>query len=127
MTATARVDLRKMTPGQRAVHNRQQMERKIVFKVIEDLTKEGYYMRVFDGEEFAGPRSTDHREIKKHLFSTDEDTLCVYRGPTEPQFGFVSFVYGNNGHDVIHDYAVLLEEDLGAAQALADRLAKESM
>lgn len=114
------------TPEQKAIHERMMIERRIVFKVVEDLVAEGYYLIVHDGEQYATTRSKDHRVIKAGLFHTDDEAIEVYRdnGLLSHSFGFVHFVYGNDGHDVIHDHAVILEDDLKAAFDLAEKIAE---
>jgi hypothetical protein len=57
---------------------------------------------------------------------TDDDRLFVYKvdGPKGRRdwFGWVFFVYGNDGYDVISDYTTNLESSLTATNKLAESL-----
>lgn len=69
------------------------------------------------------------------MFTTDEDYLFVY-DPKQPdeddaedgradanKIGWIWFIYGNDGHDVVSDYTTNLEKVLQGATALAEELA----
>jgi hypothetical protein len=112
-----------LTPEELVVHNRQVIERRIVFKVITDLVEEGFVLRVHDGEDWATEKSTDVKYLKAAMFATDEEDLYVYL-PDGTYRGVVNFVYGNDGHDVIADNSTSLEADLAAVTAMADRIAE---
>jgi hypothetical protein len=58
------------------------------------------------------------------MFTVDEEKLLVRKTANSRTFdGWVFFVYGNNGPDVINDYTTNLEPALVKTNALADRLA----
>lgn len=105
-----------MTPKQR-----REIEKKIIAKAIDDILAANFTITVHDGEEKVLIRSTKREKILSHMFSTDMETLLVIRGGE--QFGWLQLVYGNDGHDVIHDYTTNLEALLAGASQLADELA----
>lgn len=84
-------------------------EKKIAEFCIKALIKAGYSMKVFDGEEVVTGKLKAPIKTLNAMFSTDEDILMVFKDDEPEQFGFVSFIYGNDGFDVIHDYSTNLE------------------
>jgi hypothetical protein len=55
------------------------------------------------------------------MFSTDDEVLFLYNNINAPAaFGWVKFIYGNTGPDVINDYTTNLEPLMKKPQALAD-------
>lgn len=108
------------------VEKRQRVERRIAREAIKGLLAEGYKISVFDGEETVLTKSVDPAAIEKAMFSTDEDQFHVERdGGDKPETGWVLFVYGNDGWDVIADNTVNLEPALKGATELADKIADE--
>ena len=112
------------------VNLRQKIERNIVEQVVRSAIEAGYELSVDDGEEITLKRSRDRAAVMKAMFTADEDTLWVHRpednDPTDDGhwrhgFGWVYFVYGNDGHDVICDHTTNLEDLLKRASALADK------
>lgn len=106
---------------------RRQVERDIATRTIRALLDAGYVLSVHDGEE-EYPMSTDPAQILRDMMQTDEDYLLVYpplvqdrRGRADA--GWVRFVYGNSGYDVISDYTTNLEAILQPVNAYADTLA----
>lgn len=97
---------------------RQELERRIARAIIQDALKLGYNIDVNDGEETTLRASTDVKAILRAMFTTDEDWLILHRGEKR---GWVRFVYGNDGWDVVNDYAVNLEEIMPRANKLAER------
>ena len=96
------------------IAKRQEMERQIVRKVIDDTLATGRYtLSVFDGEEETVKDSGDAERIFEAMFSTDEDRLLFLKGGK--QVGWVCFIYGNDGWDVIADYTGNLEMVLDGA------------
>ena len=53
------------------------------------------------------------------MFAADEDYLLVHKDGR--QIGWVYFVYGNDGWDVVSDYTVNLEDLMKGANELADK------
>ncbi|ACC55542.1 MULTISPECIES: hypothetical protein [Gammaproteobacteria] len=107
------------------VETRQRIERQIARKAAKDLIAAGYKVAVFDGEEIALEASTDVRAIMAAMFSTDEDYLFAMTPGEDGKMkraGWVRFIYGNMGFDVINDYTTNLEGALAETNALADQL-----
>ena len=105
------------------VETRQKIERQIARRAAKDLIAAGYKVAVFDGEEIALEASTDVRAIIAAMFSTDEDYLFAMTPGEDGKLkraGWVRFIYGNTGFDVINDYTTNLETVLAGTNALAD-------
>jgi hypothetical protein len=102
------------------VEQRQAVERKIVVQAITDLLKAGFAITVNDGEDDVVEDSLDHNEVLDAMFSTDEDYLIVRKSPYVGSYGWVRFIYGNDGPDVINDYTTKLEEVLADTLALVE-------
>jgi hypothetical protein len=98
---------------------RQEVERKIASKVITDALAAGYALTIDNGgdnEEFSP--TTDKDKILSEMFATDDEKLIFYKDGK--CVGFVYFVYGNDGPDVVNDYTMNLEPIMAGANALAD-------
>lgn len=118
-----------------SVKLRQELERRIARIVIEDLLAAGFAVSVsIEDMNSTMPRdheiwqSTDAEAILKAMFAADEDWVKVYRAPLNPKGGvlpdgWVRFVYGNSGYDVVSDYTTSLEPQLQRANAAADEYA----
>lgn len=99
------------------VKMRQEVERKIVAAVIDGLLADPVLtITVNDGEDDVLKKSRDKKLILKAMFSTDEDIFFIGGGMT----GWIKFIYGNDGPDVIHDYTTNLEPYLEAANKVAE-------
>ena len=101
-----------------------EIEKQIVEKTVHTLTNQGYFLSVWDGEEFAIRRASDAKGVIAAMMQTEEDTLRVLDGEGK-RVGFVYFVYGNDGWDVICDYSTALETTLEPVFTLANRLEKQ--
>lgn len=88
---------------------RQAIERKIAEMTAQLLIGAGYQVTVKDGEELVLEKSTDVAAILEAMFSTDEDYLIAYLPDASAHSGWVRFIYGNDGYDVINDYTTNLE------------------
>lgn len=86
------------------------IEEKITQKVIELAIAAGFELRVNDGEETVTPRTQDKGVLFGAMFSTDEDYLLFYMPGVKKRVGWVMFVYGNDGTDVISDYSTSLDD-----------------
>lgn len=102
------------------VEQRQAVERKIVVQAVNDLLKAGFYLEVNDGDEDVTEKTMDQAVILDAMFSTDEDIIFVYWPGRLLNAGWIRFIYGNDGPDVINDYTVNLEEHLADTLALAE-------
>lgn len=101
-----------------AIHR---IEQAIILEAVEGLLSCGYSIDVYDGEGYALKRSHSAAAIMDAMRSTGEDYLYPYNG--DRQAGWVHFIYGNDGYDVIADYTISLEMALSGADALADLIA----
>lgn len=102
--------------------NRLRIEREIANAAVNGLLRAGYEISVFDGEEVVNSPVNDAELIIADMFSTDIERLEVYRaGDYERRVGWVLFVYGNDGWDVICDYTTNLEPALKEADLLAEK------
>jgi len=98
------------------------MERAIVRRAMQDLLAAGCGVRIHDGEQFACDRTTDLSDLMGAVMATDGDRALVFLpGDRFPRS--ISFVYGNDGWDVIADYHGSLQRLLAGAEALAERFA----
>lgn len=107
-----------------SVKMRQEVERKIATKVIDDALAAGYALNtdISDGPELASPTS-DRKTIIDSMFLGDKDRLLFYKKDGKDPIGWVYFIYGNDGWDVISDYTVNLEEILKGANVIVDSYA----
>ncbi|MDR3502944.1 MAG: hypothetical protein P4L79_10200 [Legionella sp.] len=89
------------------VATRQKIEKAIAKKIVESALILGYSISIDNGsdfdEELELENSTNQKEVEKHLFLTDQDTVYFYK--EGKCFGAVFLVYGNTGYDVIADYS----------------------
>lgn len=99
------------------------MEAAIVRNAVHELLDHGFTLAVDDGgDDYAINRSNDPDLVLEALMNTDEDRLMARTGDTIK--GWVHFVYGNDGHDVICDMTVSLEPYLPETLALAETYAE---
>nr|AGH89371.1 hypothetical protein [uncultured bacterium] len=106
------------------VEQRQLIERAIAREAIKGLIADDFKISVFDGEQTTLKNSTDAAAIEAAMFTTDEDQLHVAHQHVD-ESGWVLFIYGNDGHDVIADHTTNLEASLKSASELADKIAEE--
>src|SRR5690349_14818120 len=115
-----------------SVKMRQQIERKIVRRFINDALAAGYRLSVslergYDIEEMV-LGSTDRKQIMDLAFAGDECHIFVVpaTGPTVEDgqiisIGWVYLVFGNDGWDVISDYTTNLESLMSEALKISDK------
>lgn len=111
-----RIDSNKgMSPS---IKRRIRVEETIAKAVIKDLLAAGYAISVDNGgDEFELTCSTDENAILAEMSATDDEHLYVHRMEGDKfnkrqTCGWVYFVYGNDGWDVVNDYTVNLESAL---------------
>jgi hypothetical protein len=110
-----------------AVRKRQAVEARIVKATVRTLLAAGFKLSVDDGgDELAITDSTNYSAIIDALMNTDEDYLLIREESVQPKrlIGWVRFVYGNDGWDVIADYSITLESYIGEGtkvQKLVDK------
>jgi hypothetical protein len=102
-----------------SVEMRQEVERKIAAALITQSLAAGYRLTIDNGggEEFAP--STDAEHILREMFATDEEHLLFYNEEGK-KVGWVYFVYGNDGWDVISDYSTNLEPVMTEANKISE-------
>lgn len=107
-----------------SVKMRQEVERKIASAAVKAILANGYKISVDNGgDDFEITRSEDEKAVLAAMFAADDDRLYVYELDKVRPLGWVYFVYGNDGYDVISDYTVNLEKLVGEgseAQRLSD-------
>ena len=91
------------------VQNRQRVEKEIATAIINAAIAKGYTFKVDNGgddDEVISTTTLD--ETLKAMFATDEEHLYIV-GPNGKNIGWVFFVYGNDGWDVVNDYTTNLD------------------
>ena len=104
-----------------SLEERKAVEKRIASAVIRSGLNAGYAITVNDGEGMPVKRSADHDEILAAMFSVDEEHLEFSKDGK--RVGWVFFVYGNDGWDVICDHTVNLSDILDDANRIADEVA----
>ena len=107
-----------------AVEKRQKLERMIARRVLLDMKAAGYLMNIdngADGDYSLLKPTNDVKALLGAMFQTDEERLYVFKEGQNRPFGWVFFVYGNDGWDVVCDYTLSLDEQMAGAKALADK------
>ena len=100
---------------------RQRVERRIARRVVKDALAAGFSLNVNNGgdtNELSLP-SVKSKEILGAMFATDEEHLIFYK--EGKGVGWVWFVYGNDGWDVVCDYTTNLESVMKGADELAEK------
>ncbi len=110
------------------ISDRIAIERSIVEKVAKALIGAGYQLTVNDGEEDVLEYSTDVSAVLAAMFSTDEDYLKATQAGPAGHSGWVRFIYGNGGYDVINDHTIGEEFEAALAPVFAEieRLEEEA-
>ncbi len=107
------------------MHIINQLDRRVARRTIKTLLEAGYALGVNDGEETTLERCRTAKTVFDAMFSTDEDYLLVYKKNDAGRFhrcGWVRFIYGEYGWDVINDYTMNLDEVLKPVHAYTDKL-----
>lgn len=98
----------------------QEMERKVITRLLQDAIAQGYSVSVDNGEEVVVKKSTDVEEIMKAMFSVDEEYLHFFKN--NQKVGWACLIYGESGWDVINDYSMNLEPIMEGVFQLVDQL-----
>ena len=91
--------------------------------LVESALGAGYSVTVNDGEEDTLHGSRSLQDILGAMFTTDMDRLFLHVKNRDTWCGWVLFVYGNEGWDVISDYTCNLERIMGPVNKLSDQYA----
>ena len=94
------------------------IEDQIIKATIQVLLDAGYALSVNDGEETTLYRSVTPLLIFKAMKTTDEDYLVVFRGAERA--GWVRFIYGNDGVEVINDFTINLDPQMDKITEMID-------
>ena len=97
---------------------RRLVEKEIASALIDEALAAGYDISVFEGE-YALKHSINREEILASMFSVDDEHLVMYKDGKK--IGWVWFVYGNGGWDVISDYSTSLEPIMGGAVKVSQK------
>jgi hypothetical protein len=91
---------------------KQEMERQIVEAVIDEALRLGYNITVWDGDDDPSlEKSTDRQSILDATLNVTDEIVFTFRhsdhsgpgGQIGDRLGWVQFVFGNDGYDVIAD------------------------
>lgn len=104
--------IEKHAEGQRG---RARMELQIVRRVIRNLHAAGFKLREREDNRVLG-----ERELIELLFDLDEAYVDAYKNGRRT--GWVRFVFGNDGWDVLSDYSLGIEKTLTATLGLIDEM-----
>jgi hypothetical protein len=100
-----------------------EIERRIARALVTDAIAAGYGIRVPDTNENTPDGAvtlTDVDAVLGEMFHADDDRVYMIKDGNT--VGWVLFVYGNDGWDVICDYTTNLEPIMGTAKAMSDNL-----
>jgi hypothetical protein len=113
------------------VRARIKIERIIARRVVWDAIAAGFALNLDNGgDDFELPEpTTDKKKILNEMFATDDERLYFFqpnakcnkgKPPKEWKwFGWVYFVYGNDGYDVMSDWTCNLNDVLKGAEAVS--------
>src|SRR5882724_11120232 len=90
-----------LTPS---VKRRMEVEKRIARALVESALGAGYSVTVNDGEEDMLHTSRSLQAILGAMFTTDMDRLFLHVKNRDTWCGWVLFIYGHDGWDVISDY-----------------------
>jgi hypothetical protein len=92
-----------------SVENRQRVERKIARAIIKAAIALGFTFIIDNGgDDDEEIKTTTLSKTLKEMFATDQEKLYLVKDGK--RVGWVFFVYGNDGWDVVNDYTVNLDE-----------------
>jgi len=92
-----------------SVKMRQIVEREMVEAVIDDLLATGFKIAIDNGgDDYEVDFTSNRKKLVEGIMATDEERLYVSRNGKNA-VGWVYFIYGEDGWDVMNDYTVNLE------------------
>lgn len=120
----------KRTTPARCCHVCQRLvvEQEIAAMTVDALLAAGYLLNVNNGgQDDELKPTTDRQAVLDAMFATDDEFLTVYTNhhpalAKTRSLGWVHFVYGNSGYDVISDYTTNLEAVLAPVNAFTNTL-----
>lgn len=106
------------------VKTRQKIEKLIARKFVRIALKAGFAISLDNGgDDYEFKHSTDFKHIVGEMFATDDEWLHLSKDGN--YVGWVWFVYGNDGWDVIADYTTNLEDLMPEVEKLSDKLCEQ--
>ena len=101
-----------------------EIEQEVVTKVVDAFLAAGYTLQTDLQEERRPECPTSDREaILFEMMQVDDEFLGVFQGGDHlTPIGWVRFVYGNDGWDVVSDYSTNLERIMRPINEYADSL-----
>lgn len=103
-----------------SVKARQRVERTIARRVVLDALRLGYTLSVNNGgDDDEIPPTTEAKAVLAAMFATDDEYLKLHKDGR--YVGWVRFIYGNDGWDVVNDYTCNLDAVMAGADALAEK------
>ncbi|CAA2140489.1 hypothetical protein [Hyphomicrobium sp. ghe19] len=114
-------ELKPLTDYPVTLRTRVDLERRICRKTIRALKAAGYELRVHSGDDWETPKKATEDNLMRAMFNLDDAWLMVFMPGEEEREGWVRFVFGNSGWDVMSDYTTNLEDVLKPVNDYADR------
>lgn len=114
-------ELKPLNQYPNTVRARIAIERKICRKTIRLMKAAGLSMRVHSGEEWETRSSASEAALMRAMFNLDDAWLVISKG--RERLGWVRFVFGNDGYDVVSDYTLApeIETVMNQVNEYADR------
>src|SRR5688572_26772400 len=104
-----------------SVRPRRRLECRVVTATIRALLAAGFSLSIDNGgDDLEFPPTTDYAVVRDGSMATDVEHLIAFRDGR--RYGWVMFVYGNDGYDAISDYTTNLEAALTRVHALTTRM-----
>jgi hypothetical protein len=106
--------------AERANKRRIALEKQIARAVVKDALAAGYALGIDNGgDEAELENCSEFKKVVDEMFATDDEYLLFYKDGK--RVGWVRFVYGNEGWDVMADWTVNIEAVLKGASEIADK------
>lgn len=114
--------------GPLSADKRARIERRIARQAIADLLAAGYQVAVFEGGDIILGATSNVRSILEVMEGLEECYLFAMASDDAGKMkraGWIRFISGNGGWDVINDYTTNLEPLLLRTNTLAERVAAD--
>ena len=89
--------------------NRIALERRIVRSIVKNALAAGWTIAIDNGGDTYEYEGTNRARILESIMLTDDEHLYFFKPGEVRPFGWVYFVYGNDGWDVLNDYTCNLD------------------
>ena len=114
---------RALERGWTAGARRMEMERRMASALVKACLRRGLAITIDNGEDKPVVKGTKYREIMNNLWQTDEEHIILHKNGK--RHGWFFLVYGNDGWDLVSDYAINDDTDAiwnEVISPLADKL-----